>query len=152
MGRRAESPQSKVLQGKFRPDRDSHGPAVPAGLPPCPTWLPRVAKKHWRDTGEILAEHGLISLVDGPAFALFCDSYGRFVEVSKKLKTLDEMMDKTPQNYIVQSTLFTIRNKLWDQAMKASQEFGFTPAARSKIKSIPQQQLPLGGGDGWGSV
>jgi P27 family predicted phage terminase small subunit len=152
MARRAESPQSKVLQGKFRSDRDSHGPAVPTGLPACPSWLPRSAKKHWREVGEILSENGLISLVDGPAFALFCDSYGRFEEVSKKLKKLDDLTDLTPQNYMVQSTLFTIRNKLWDQAMKAAQEFGFTPAARSKIKTPNGQQLPLGGGDGWGSV
>lgn len=151
MGRPVKNAQLKVLEGNFRPDRDSHGPSVPVGLPKCPAWLPRNAKKHWREIGGMLVEHGLITLADGPGFVLFCDSYGKFEEVCRRMKTLDDTLDTTPQNYEVQSALFTVRNKLWDQVRSMSQDFGFTPGGRSKIKAPAQQQLPFGG-TGWGDV
>lgn len=146
-GRRPKPAQLKVLEGNFRKDRDSHGAneGRPVGLPECPTWLPRSAKKYWNEIGPQLEKAGLISALDQAAFAAHCDSAGKFAEVTKRLKRLDDMMDKTPQNYIVQSALFTIRNKLWDQVMKSASEFGLTPAGAGKVKQPAQGQLDLGG-------
>lgn len=145
MARRAEPAQSKVIKGNFRKDRHSHGPKVEIALPACPSWLPKEAKRYWKAIGPKLAAAGLIAEVDQMAFAAHCDSAGKFEEVTRKLKTLDDMLDKTPQEYLVQSALFTIRNKLWDQVLRSAQEFGLSPAARSKVKDSGQQQLPLGG-------
>ena len=150
MARRAEPAQVKVLKGNFRPDRHAHGPAVPLGAPDCPAWLPRAAKKYWREIAPQLERVGLISLLDSAAFAAHCDSVGKFEEVTRKLKRLEQMLDETPQGYQVQSALFTIRNKLWDQVMKSAQEFGLSPAGRSKIKDVKQQALPFG--DDWDDV
>lgn len=151
MGRNAEPTQAKVIKGTFRKDRHDHGPAVDMKAPPCPAWLPRSAKKYWREIVPQLEQAGLIGLTDTAAFAAHCDSAGKFEEVTRKLKKLDDLMDKTPQDYVVQSALFTIRNKLWDQVMKSSQEFGLTPAGRTKVKASGQQSLPLGGSE-WDSV
>lgn len=150
-GRRAEPAQSKVLKGNFRGDRHSHGPSVPIGIPKCPAWLPRGAKRYWKEIAPKLEQAGLISLLDGAAFAAHCDSFGKYEEVTRQLKTLDDLMDETPQGYQVQHALFTIRNKLWDQVLRSAQEFGLSPAARSKVKEVAQQQLPLGN-DGWGDI
>lgn len=92
---------------------------------------------------------GLIGSVDSAAFIAHCDSMGKYEEVTRKLATIEEMLDETPSGYEVQSALFTIRNKLWDQVMRSSSEFGLTPAARSKVKTGEQQQLPF---DGWGNL
>lgn len=147
MGRRPEPAQLKVLQGNFRKDRHSHGAGErrPVGLPECPKWLPRAAKKYWAEVGPQLEKAGLISLLDQAAFAAHCDSYGKFEEVTKKLKRLEDMIDHTPQGYAVQSVFFQIRNKLWDQVMKSASEFGLTPAGANKIKAPAQGQLDLGG-------
>ena len=150
-GRRAEPAQAKVLKGNFRGDRHSHGPAVPLGIPKCPVWLPAAAKRYWKEIAPRLEQAGLISLLDGAAFAVHCDSLGKYEEVTRQLKTLEDMLDETPQGYQVQHALFTIRNKLWDQVLRSAQEFGLSPAARSKVKEVAQQQLPLGN-DGWGEV
>lgn len=150
MGRKAKPAQSKVIQGNFRKDRHSHGPKVEIKAPPCPTWLPKSAKKYWKDIAPQLVNVGLIGVVDSAAFIAHCDSVGKFEEVTKKLKKLEDMIDKTPQKYEVQSVLFTIRNKLWDQVMKSSSEFGLSPAARSKVKDAGQQELP--GMNGWNDV
>lgn len=148
-GRRPEPAQAKVIAGNFRNDRHTHGPKIETGLPPCPKWLPAAARKHWAELGQRLAAAGLLSLVDGDVFAAHCDTAAKFAEVTKKLKTLDDSLDATPQGYVVQSALFTIRSKLLEQLIKTGREFGLTPSARSGLKQPEQGQLPLGG---WGDV
>ena len=151
-GRHAGPAQGKVLHGNFRKDRHSHGAKVEIGLPPCPKWLPRGAKKYWAELGEQLVTAGLISVVDGDVFAVHCDTVAKYGEVTRKLKRLEDAIDKTPQGYQVQSVLFTIRSKLHEQLVKTAREFGLTPSARSGIKDTGQGQLPLGGGDGWDKI
>lgn len=149
MGRKAAPAQSKVIRGNFRKDRDSHGPAVEMGAPKCPAWLPKSAKKYWKELAPELEKVGLIALVDSAMFAAHCDSVGKFEEVTRMLSVVEDLLDETPQGFLVQSALFTVRNKLWDQVKSSSQEFGLSPAGRSKVKEAGQQQLPL---DGWGDV
>lgn len=149
MGRPAKPAQSKVIQGNFRKDRDSHGPQVEIALPPCPKWLPRLARKHWAELGPELVKTGLLSIIDGDVFALHCDSMAKFEEVTKQLKDLEAMLDKTPTGYQVQSALFTIRSKLHEQIVKTGREFGMTPAGRTSLKTTPQGQLTL---DGWDTM
>ncbi|TNE75502.1 MAG: P27 family phage terminase small subunit [Gammaproteobacteria bacterium] len=148
-GRPKKPTQLKVVDGSFRPDRDSQGAAAskPVGLPDCPVWLPKSAKKYWKDIGPRLADAGLISLLDGAAFAAHCDSVGKFEEVTRQLKELADMVDETPNGLQIQSALFTIRNKLWDQVMKSANEFGLTPVAGSRVNAPQQGSLPLGGWD-----
>ena len=144
-GRHRKPPQLKVVDGTFRKDRDAHGPTVEMVAPGCPVWLPKSAKKYWKEIAPQLENVGLIGIVDTAAFAAHCDSFGKFEEVTRKLKLIEDMLDETPKGYQVQSALFTIRNKLWDQVMRSSNDFGLTPAARSKVKQPEQQQLDLGG-------
>lgn len=147
MSRHAEPAQAKVLKGNFRADRQAHGAKVEIGLPPCPKWLGRAAKKHWDEVGPALVAAGLIAIVDGDIFAAHCDTAAKFAEVTRQLKSIDNALDKTPQGYLVQSALFTVRSKLLEQLVKTGREFGMTPAARSSIKSPEQAQLDLGGWD-----
>lgn len=146
-GRRPEPAQSKVIRGNFRGDRHSHGPQVEIGAPKCPVWLPKSAKRYWKEIAPELQKVGLIALVDSAAFSLHCDSMGRYEEVTRKLQELDSLLDETPQGFMVQSALFTVRNKLWDQVMRSAQEFGLSPAGRSRVKDVKQQSLPLSGWD-----
>lgn len=126
----AETPQAKILKGTFRPDRHAKPPVVPIGAPKPPTWLPKEAKRYWKQIAPRLAEAGLLSLVDTAAFTAHCDSVAKFQEACQKLKTLEDCIDLTPQNFQVHSALFTIRNKLWDQVMRSAKMFGVTPTGR----------------------
>lgn len=150
-GRRSTPAQSKVIRGNFRADRHNHGPKVETKTPKCPVWLPKQAKRYWKEIAPQLEQVGLIGIVDQAAFVLHCDSMGKFREVTERLQELDSLVDTTPQGYEVQSALFTVRNKLWDQVLRSASEFGLTPAARSKVKDNGQGQLPLDG-DGWGDL
>jgi len=104
-------------------------------------------RQRW--TSALLAAAGLISVIDGDVFAAHCDTTARFAEVCAKLKEIDQVLERTPNDYLVQSALFTVRSKLFDHLIKGAREFGLTPAARSAIKAPEQTQLPL---DGWADV
>jgi P27 family predicted phage terminase small subunit len=149
MGKRKQPAQAKVIKGTFQKCRDSHGPAVKLEVPPCPEYLGKEAKKYWKEISEQLVNVGLIGVVDGALFGLHCDSYGRLIEVSDHLKKMDDMLDQTPNGLEVQSALWQIRNKLWDQVLRSASEFGLSPAARSKL-SMPEKPSEKKGG--WSDV
>ena len=146
-GRRPVPGQAKVLRGNFRRDRDTHGPKVASGLPPCPKWLPRLARRHWAELAPKLAEAGLLSAVDGDVFAAHCHTVALFAEVTEALRTIEDSTEVTAHGELVISALFAIRAKLHEQLLKGAREFGMTPGARSAIRAPAQQQLDLGGWD-----
>lgn len=146
-GRRPEPGQAKVLRGDFRRDRHTHGPKVATGLPPCPKWLPRLARRHWAEIAPKLAESGLLATLDGDVFALHCDTAAKFAEVAAILQRIEDCVELNPQGDQVVSALFSLRNTLHAQLFKTAREFGMTPAARSAIRAPAQGQLDLSGWD-----
>lgn len=112
-------------------------------------WLPKTAKKAWKQIAPELERVGLLTKLDQAALALHCDSLGRYEEVCRLLQSWEDMIASTPNGYAQQSALFTIRSTLWKQVMDSAREFGLSPAARSRVKDVQQQSLPL---DGWDEV
>ncbi len=141
MSKTKKASQLKVIEGTFRGDRDSHGPSVEFGAPGCPVWLPKSAKRYWKKVAPELEKSGLIAKIDVAFFGAFCDSVGKFEDITRELQTLDDMMAKTPQGFMVQNVLMQIRNKLWDQIKSGSGEFGLTPVARNKVDTSGQKSL-----------
>lgn len=147
-GRPPKSLQEKYLSGsRIRTDRDEESQvanaAVDLGMPPCPVWLNKEAKKHWDTLGPVLVQAGLLSVVDGDVFGLHCDNIAAYAKAMEKLQELDSWVEKTPNGFQVQSAWLQIRNKLQEQMIKTAREFGLTPAARSGVKVNKQQQLNL---------
>jgi P27 family predicted phage terminase small subunit len=89
---------------------------------------------------------GIIGEIDEAVFAVHCDAVGKFEQVTREMQTITDMTDLTPQDYQVQSALFTVRNKLVDQIIKTGQEFGLSPSSRTKLKDVT---LPPALPDGW---
>ncbi|HAV4125095.1 phage terminase small subunit P27 family [Acinetobacter baumannii] len=148
MGRPRKSLQEKVLSGgRLREDRDEDAKvanaAVDLGMPPCPAWLNKKARKHWDTLGPKLVQAGLLSVVDGDVFLLHCDNMAAYEEVQEKLQDINSWVATTPNKFEVQSAWLQIRNKLQELIIKTAREFGLTPAARSNVKVNKQQQLDL---------
>lgn len=138
--------QARVLAGEsVRSDRADHGAAVPLELPPCPSWLPKAAKKHWQTLGPELVRVGLLSALDGDVFAMHCDNVARYAEVCEKLDEINKWVASTPSGFEVQSAGFQIRNRLQEMIIKTAREFGLTPSARSSIKQPSPAQGDLFG-------
>lgn len=149
MARPRKPSNLKVVQGTNRPHRNNKEPVVVTEVPDCPDYLGKEAKKYWEETARQLVNAGLIGLVDTALFSLHCDSYGRYVEISRKIDTLDRMVSHSPNGMEMQSVWLQIRNKLHDQIIKTGTEFGLSPAARSKI-NLPAQSEKKS--DGWESI
>lgn len=149
-GRPPKPLQEKILSGaRIRDDRDEGAQvanaAVDLGMPPCPAWLNKKAKKHWDILGPTLVQAGLLSVVDGDVFGLHCDNMAAYAEAMERLQEVEKWVAKTPNGFEVQAAWLQIRNKLQEQIIKTAREFGLTPAARSGVKVNKQQQLGLFG-------
>jgi phage terminase small subunit len=69
---------------------------------------------------------------------------GRVLEIQDKIKSMDDLITKTPNGYAAVSALFVIQNKAMEQVRQFSTEFGMSPSARGRVTaSSPQIPLPF---------
>lgn len=117
---------------------------IQAKAPPKPAGLSKVANRVWDELGPELVRVGLLTVVDGAAFTLLCRNISDYEAVLGKFNEIDDFVDSTPKGYQVQSVWFTIRNRLHDDILRLSKEFGLTPASRSGMKGAKSEnQLGL---------
>ena len=101
-GRKPKPTALKVLEGNpgKRPlNIDEPKPNKKA--PKCPSWLEPEAKKEWRRMSKTLEQIGVLTQVDGAAFAGYCQAYARWKEAEEFL-TKHGTIFKTPSGYIQQ--------------------------------------------------
>jgi P27 family predicted phage terminase small subunit len=115
-------------------------PKPPPKRPPPPGFLSDFAKSEWRRVVDILYGCGLMTDLDVPMLAAYCDAYGRFVEASWTMEELAKS-DKVTHGVVVRTAngnpimnpvLCTLRSSRGDMARYAA-EFGMSPASRSRI-------------------
>jgi P27 family predicted phage terminase small subunit len=127
----------KVLRGTDRPDRrNPNEPVVKPATPSCPKHLGAEAKREWRRASKQLAAVGLLAQIDRAAFALYCDSYGRWVETTEAIRTYG-LMVKSKNGIPMQSPYLAVANKAAEQMRLLLGEFGMTPASRSRVNAEP---------------
>lgn len=68
-------------QGTYQKCRheDRNDLELPPGIPEKPDYLNKLASKEWDRVVPLLAEHGIISDIDGPSIALYCELYDEFI-------------------------------------------------------------------------
>ena len=153
-GRKPNPTALKALEGNpgKRP-LNEHEPVPPKGAIRCPAWLEAEAKKEWKRLAPTLEAMGILTTVDISAFAGYCQAYARWKEAEEFitqhgsiLRTKSGYVQPVPQVSIAQ-TYLKIMNRFAEQ-------FGLTPAARSRIiaedsTSGPSDEMEaLLGGDG----
>lgn len=117
-------------------------------LPRPPKHLCRIGAAKWRSKGRELLAAGLLTALDLDALTRFCRWYEISVKASKKLE-LDQLGG-------IQSTNLLNAYSMASKAMRQlEQEFGMTPASRSRVHVVnPKQEdlfgkfLALAGDDG----
>ena len=105
----------------------------PKSTPPkCPKHLDRRAKREWKRMASVLERLGLLTEIDGTAFAIYCQAFGTWVEAVEKIKKTG-MIVKAPSGYPIQNPYLAIANKAVGQMKSLLTEFGMTPSSRSRI-------------------
>jgi P27 family predicted phage terminase small subunit len=126
----------KVLQGTARPDRIKKGEPKPAPVaPPPPAWLDRRARATWRKYAPMLERLGLLTEADGESFAAYCQAVSRYVTAVKRLKKVGR---EAPDDIeLIRKAEVSVEKA--EQSMRLlGNEFGLTPAARSRIDVAPE--------------
>lgn len=141
MGRRGPPRQPtplRLLRGNPGKRKiNTNEPQPEPGIPDCPTWLGPKAKRVWDETAPVLAQMRVLTKVDRAALAAYCQTHARWQAVEEFLETNGEVyplrdekgavrcLQQYPQVSIARNLLMILRGY--------QQEFGMTPAARTRI-------------------
>lgn len=68
-------------------------------LPKCPVWLNKEGKKEFRRLSKKLYDYGLLTELDTSAFVSYCQYYGLWIEVMKKINKTGETTGVTDKGY-----------------------------------------------------
>lgn len=144
MGRRGPPPKPtalRVLDGnpsKRALNRNEPKPTVKT--PTCPKELSPTAKKEWRRITRELEPLGMLTALDLAGLAAYCALYARWVEAEDKVREIGMLM-KTPNGYPILNPYLTVAQASLKQMRGYLQEFGLSPAARSRV-TVEQPEKP----------
>ncbi len=141
MGQRGPAPKPtalKVLQGTDRPDRRAKKEPKPRRGADCPAWLDKEAKAEWHRIAPELHRLGLLTVVDRSSLAAYCDAYSKWRKLVAAINRKRSMFMKVGKSgYRQEIPEVSLAKKYRDDMLKFAREFGFTPAARSRVESSP---------------
>lgn len=114
--------------------------------PECPAHVTGAAREEWDRIIVLLEKYKLITDIDTAALALYCVSYGRWQEAEKKIREIkadggDGLIVKSPNGYPIQNPYLAVANRAMEDCYKHIQQFGLSPAARSRVTPGSQGDL-----------
>jgi P27 family predicted phage terminase small subunit len=132
----------KLLRGNpgQRRIRDSFDPAPPPEPPRPPPFLTGYALQEWNRITPGLTLFKLLTELDVMSLASYCMSYQHWREAEELLAQL-AAVDEKARGLLVRGSkgqarsnpLFEISRQAANDMIRAAAEFGFSPAARSRI-------------------
>ncbi len=151
MGRRGP-PRTPTATLRLRNSRwANRNPCEPKprdGIPQCPSWLDTEAKACWQETVKELRHMGVITMADRKALTAYCRAWSRWREAEEFIQTHGSVhvikSDDGKPKYLQQVPQVAIANRLLLIMNRYQQEFGLTPAARSRIQ-VDRPTIPKDG-------
>lgn len=139
-GKRGPKRQSKEANNRKgnpgKRTRATKAPALPAGMPTPPTWLPTVAREEWNRVVPHLHQSGLLIEVDQAALVSYCIAVANLKSATETLAD-GKTTFQTEKGYVGKHPAATLQREAMQTVLKFSQEFGLTPAARDKLDIKP---------------
>jgi len=108
-------------------------------MPPCPDHIQGPARKEWRRASRKLFRVGLLTEIDGPALAAYCEAYARWAEATAQVSRFG-MIVKSPGGYPMPSPFLSIIKAALAQMKGFRVEFGMTPSSRSRISTAKHEE------------
>lgn len=152
MGKRGPQPEPTALRLiKGNPGRrplNNLEPQPRKQAPPRPAWLDADAAAVWDDLADELNITGLLTSVDGHAFAAYCATYARWRRAQIDIDRNGET-ETVRGKGIRRRAIVAICRELLNQVLKFQREFGLSPSSRSSIEirdGLATQAVSGGGG------
>jgi P27 family predicted phage terminase small subunit len=142
MGGRPRKPTIiKMLGGEKRKNRlNPNEPHPPISVPKCPESLDVMAQAEYARLAPILAEMGLMSEIYRNMLAQYCQAWSDWNQ-AQRLSNKKGMLTKSKAGNVNVSPLIRIKREAFDTMYRTAREFGFSPAAMSKL-TVPKQNEP----------
>lgn len=158
MGRYPLPTHLKLLRGnpgKQVLNKDEPQPELTPDVPDCPDFLVGRACDEWYRVAEELYRLKLLSKVDIHPLAAYCQAYATW---RSAVETLNGMAERDPMTHglmikgktgaAIQNPLVLIARQSANDMVRYAAEFGFTPAARSRIATGDSIESFVGKFDG----
>jgi P27 family predicted phage terminase small subunit len=104
-------------------------------IPKPPAHLSEYAVEEWNDLSQIMHEAGVLTQVDGKAFAAYCDAYATWRKCCEEIKKGNNQLiyqDKRTGKFHP-NPYTKISFEAMTKMLAFLVQFGLTPASRSKI-------------------
>lgn len=127
----------ELAQGKPGKRAVNHEEPQPAkGDISAPRWLDGEALEEWNRIVPELERLNLLTQIDVGILAGYCQQWGIYVKASRGLKRglVKKSKNKAGAAYEAVNPLFSVAHRALEQCRMLAQEFGLTPAARTKLK------------------
>lgn len=150
MGNRGPAPKPsaiRVLEGITKPSKMPVAEPKPkiASNSDCPINLTPAQKLIWDSLAPELIRIGTLALTDIPAFIRYIDLSLEYHEMQRQIAGKNYILvirnDEGVPKYASVMPQISIRNQALQNMLRLEQQFGMTPASRTRIMSI------LGGED-----
>lgn len=144
MGRRGPKPDTKAIGSKHvyrRKKAAQAAPKLPTEAPDCPAGLSREAKAEWTRVVENLELMGVVTKIDRAMLAIYCQQWAEVLELNALIKTQGRVT-KGSTGSKVSNPLIKQRDAAMDRLLEIAEQFGFTPAARSRLNADPPGPRP----------
>jgi P27 family predicted phage terminase small subunit len=125
-----------MVHGTRDKRKNTHEPK-PGGVAQMPEWLCEAAQLEWIRLSGDLFKIGLITKADEVEFAVYCQAYAEIQEAEDALGKFGRTQ-VTKDGFERKSPWLSIRDEAWKRLHQAAQQFGLTPASRTKIE-VPEQ-------------
>lgn len=136
MGRRGPPPQPtrlQVLKGNPGKRKVKRAEPKPRALPPeMPDMLSERAQEVWKETLAELERMDLVTIVDGPTLAAYCQAVAEIEECDRALAEKG-MTYVTPTGFIRPRPEVQIRQMAFQRMIAAAGRFGLTPSDRTRF-------------------
>src|SRR5258707_5544374 len=140
MGRRRRPIALKILEGNpGKRDLGRGEPTLPAAVPPCPKHIRGLARGAWQRIGAQLARMHVANHVDQDALELLVGAYAEY-------RRAQAVLDRRGRTYTIRTASgrvvrarpeVAIAQDAWRRVRLMLQEFGLTPAARTRVEVEP---------------
>lgn len=132
-GRKPKPTKLKILTGNPGKRELNAREPQPAGKADCPPWLDAVARAEWNRIAPELERLGLLTAVDQAALAAYCDAYSEMMEANAEIQAsgrhyFNDKGEPKPHPAVAR------KRAAWAALRAFAAEFGFSPAARTRIK------------------
>ncbi len=94
-GRKPKPTNLKFLQGNAGHRKIKKNEPKPSEvMPECPPFLDNIGKKEWNRFSKVLNGLGLLTEIDGTAFASYCQLYSTLVRIQRDMKAQEKELKK----------------------------------------------------------